>query len=431
MKKPLLITVLILSYCINLLAQEEQPLRYIFSGEVNRKQSLESEEIYAKKIEIEQYNYKFIEQGIVTPKILPVVFHIMYKDEHDVISTDMIIAQLDALNRDFGKPIINKEKIASNHQQFMQLATNPNIQFCLAQSDPDGNETPGIIYHRLFNESWSLSDSIFNPFEGGIAPWDNERYINIWVAKMQPDIYGYAQNPGGYKENDGIVIDKSAFGVQTEQNMHYGHNEGKLLTHLMGNYLGLTSIWGDFPCGDDHLWDTPVHNAPNFGYLGPGQVSSCELYGHNLEMTENFMDSTPDSIRYMFTPLQVNRMHATLSESGTRAGLSKNGVKMQCDYRNKPELTIPERDAKTIQSGIKIEIFPNPAVDLLCIRVFSDDNSKLDLQVFNSIGMLIHKQNVIYDQVVINLNEWSSGSYFFKFTKENKIIELRTVNLTH
>jgi hypothetical protein len=425
MKKAKLLTILTLFITSYLLSQEN---RYIFSGEINQKQSIEDEAIHLNKIAIEQHNYKFLSEGEIADKILPVVFHILYSDDHEIVPIEMILAQLDALNRDFGEPKIEKEKIAPNHLQFAELATNPHIQFCLASKDPNGKDTKGIEYHRLFNKEWGLGDSIFNPFEGGIAPWDSELYINIWVAKMQPNVYGFAQSPGGKIDRDGIVIDYSFLGINSELNQSEEMRDGKILTHLMGNYLGLISLWGEKPCTDDYLWDTPVHNGPNFGYLGPGQISICPLYGYPLEMTENFMDSTPDSIRHMFTRQQVNRMHAALSEGGTRSGLLK--TKIECK-RNKQDLDILERSAKEQQSGIKIQIFPNPAVDLLCIRVFSDDDSKLDLQVFNAVGQTIHRQKVIYEQVVINMDQWGSGTYFFKFTKDNKVIEIKTVNLTH
>jgi Pregnancy-associated plasma protein-A/Secretion system C-terminal sorting domain len=425
MKKPLFITVLIVCCIFKLFAQDN---RYIYSGEINLKKRNADDELYLKQTKIEEFNYNFFQNGLFTAKMLPVVFHIMYVDDQEIIPAEMIISQLEALNRDFGDPKIEERKIEPNHRQYAESALNPEIQFCLAKEDPGGKETDGIVYHRLFKNGWGPDDAIFNTFEGGIGPWDPERYINIWVSKMGQEVFGFAQSPGGKVSTDGIVIDYQFLGSNTELNLNSEFNQGKILTHLMGNYLGLISMWGETPCTDDNLWDTPIHEGPNFGYLGSGQVSSCPLYNFPLSMNENFMDTTPDSIRYMFTRQQVFRMHACLSEGGSRAGLLK--TKIKCDIR-KEDLEPTERAAKEKIAGVKIEIFPNPAIDLICVRVFSEDNSKLDLKVYNSIGQLIHKQNVIYDQVVINMNQWGTGTYFFKFTKDSKLVEIKTVTLTH
>jgi hypothetical protein len=118
--------------------------------------------------------------------------------------------------------------------------------------------------------------------------------------------------PGGPSATDGIVLDYRFLGSLGTVKAPY--DQGKTLTHLVGNYLGLNDLWGNGHCADDLVDDTPPHNAPNFGCPGYRHISTCD--DNPVEMTMNFMDNTDDACMYMFTAGQVRRMRAALGESG-------------------------------------------------------------------------------------------------------------------
>ena len=94
--------------------------------------------------------------------------------------------------------------------------------------------------------------------------------------------------PGGPVATDGIVIDYRYFGTGGTAIAPY--DEGRTLTHLVGNYLNLHDLWNDVSrCSDDEVADTPVHNGPNYAlpkrrpadiyvFRKPGR-SNHEFYG--------------------------------------------------------------------------------------------------------------------------------------------------------
>ena len=69
--------------------------------------------------------------------------------------------------------------------QFIDVAGDVGIHFCLAEFDPDGNPSTGITRTQTDEVSFSMSDDKMKmTIEGGIDPWDTERYLNIWVCNL-------------------------------------------------------------------------------------------------------------------------------------------------------------------------------------------------------------------------------------------------------
>ena len=81
------------------------------------------------------------ENGIQVLITIPVVIHIVYKNEMENISDQQIQTQLDILNKDFRN--LNADKLPSQHP-FFPLTGNAGFEFCLANLDPNGNATTGI-----------------------------------------------------------------------------------------------------------------------------------------------------------------------------------------------------------------------------------------------------------------------------------------------
>ena len=77
---------------------------------------------------------------------IPVVFHVIYNKDDENISNARIYSQLDVLNEDYRKLNSDASRVP---EIFMSVAADCNIEFCLAQRDPDGNHTSGIISNRI------------------------------------------------------------------------------------------------------------------------------------------------------------------------------------------------------------------------------------------------------------------------------------------
>src|SRR5215216_5896987 len=69
------------------------------------------------------------------PRTIPVVVHVVYKEESENISEDQIESQISVLNQDFRA---QNPDISNVPEVWQGLVTDTNIQFALASEDPDG-----------------------------------------------------------------------------------------------------------------------------------------------------------------------------------------------------------------------------------------------------------------------------------------------------
>ncbi|MFM7015242.1 MAG: T9SS type A sorting domain-containing protein, partial [Bacteroidota bacterium] len=215
---------------------------------------------------------------------------------------------------------------------FAGLATDCEITFCLAQTDPSGQPTTGIDRIDRNSKGWTAPPFSQNYVDATIKPnsiWDVNKYLNIWVCPLSGGLLGYAtfppsstntglSSPFGTATTDGVVIQYNAFGRVGTLDPTY--NKGRSATHEIGHWLGLRHIWGDANCGTDYCTDTPTQSASNFGC--PNFPSVTCSNGPNGDMFMNYMDYTDDPCMYMFTPNQKTRMVTTLTHTPFRVNLA-------------------------------------------------------------------------------------------------------------
>ena len=243
---------------------------------------------------------------------IPVVVHVVYNTASQNISDAQVNSQINILNADFRK--LNSD-ISLLPTVFSGLAADCEIQFCLAQRDPSGNATTGIVRKSTTTTSFSSNDNIKRSINGGSDAWPAGSYLNIWVGNLSGGLLGYAQFPGGAASTDGVVILHSAFGNTGTAAAPF--NKGRTATHEVGHWLNLRHIWGDATCGDDQVTDTPTQQTSNFGCPAFPKVTCSN--GPNGDLHMNYMDYTDDACMYMFTTGQKTRMLASLNT--TRATL--------------------------------------------------------------------------------------------------------------
>lgn len=269
--------------------------------------------------EIETFTNNFTIANPGTPKAIvtiPVVFHVLYNNTAQNISDALILAQLDQLNKDFAR--LNSD--ANNTPSaFQSLATNTNIQFCLAQRDASGNATTGIVRKSTTVTSFSSNDGVKYTAQGGDNAWDATKYLNIWVCNLGGGLLGYAQFPGGAAATDGVVLLYSSIGSLTNPGSSSPYNYGRTATHEVGHWLNLRHIWGDANCGNDQVSDTPTQQTSNYGCPTFPKVTCSN--GANGDMFMNYMDYTDDACMNMFSVGQATRMNALFATGGARIGL--------------------------------------------------------------------------------------------------------------
>lgn len=286
---------------------------------------------------------------------IPVVIHIIHNG--DAIGTGENItdaqarSQINVMNQDYRRLVGSPGGANSTG-----LAVDVEINFCLAQTDPNGNLTTGIVRHNIAPYSNNVANTSGGPDWETNADvetmkaatiWDPTQYLNMWTIRpgglsLQngglTGLLGYAQFPdnpmglsglsasGGSATTDGVVAGYDAFGTLAENDgtfiLNGSYNLGRTMTHEVGHWLGLRHIWGDgsnCSTNTDYCNDTPVALAAN--YTCSSVVDSCPTSPGN-DMVQNYMDYTYDNCMDTFTADQKTRMVAVMQNAPRRASLN-------------------------------------------------------------------------------------------------------------
>ena len=237
-----------------------------------------------------------------------VVVHVVHRTDEENISDAQVKSQIKALTRDFRAKNPDKRNVPA---AWKSLVTDANVEFVLATADPKGNKTSGITRTATTVPSFGPDNGVKSKKKGGVDPWPTDRYLNLWVCRLNDPLLGYAQFPGGPAATDGVVILHTACGTQGTAQAPF--DKGRSATHEVGHFLGLRHIWGDRnDCsGDDFVADTPAARQANLGKPKFPQIT-CNN-GPNGDMFMNYMDYVDDDSMFMFTAGQVARMNATLA----------------------------------------------------------------------------------------------------------------------
>ncbi len=307
-------------------------------------------------------------RSVVGAVVIPVVVHVVYNITTQNVTDAQVAAQIDVLNKDFAK---TNSDVTLVPDAFKPLAANTNIQFVLAQQDPTGAPTSGIIHKQTKIASFSSNDAVKNSKKGGSDPWPASSYLNVWVCNLSGGLLGYAQFPGGRASTDGVVVLFSSLpGVASGP-----YSKGRTATHEVGHWLNLRHIWGDASCGTDLVTDTPTQQTSNYGCPSFPHVT-C---GNNGDMSMNYMDYTDDACMYMFSTGQAARMNALFGAGGSRASLLNSS-----GARTTRQLAVAT--AGGVASLAEIRLYPNPATQTLNVSVPEKQAATWSVKVYDLSG---------------------------------------------
>jgi len=301
-----------------------------------------------------------------------VVVHVVYNSIFNDISEQAINEQMEVLNEDYNQLNADTTDVPD---MFKSVAGNPQIRFQLATRDTLGQATTGITRTRTTVGNFWIFDRLQQTALGGKDPWDQSRYLNIWVAQISSRLPGYSNTPDFIGTlQDGVSIDYRAFG--TSGRVRDPFVLGRTTTHEVGHYLGLRHIWG--PTGQGCVEDDGIADTPNQMNSTPGcftDQSTC----NTPDMRTNFMDYTNDVCMNLFTQGQADRMRNTL--------LTLRSSLLQ---------PLPVSNDSEIPNKVKanFEIFPNPSSGRF--RMVFDESAKfpVDIRVVDMLGKEVFKQSI-------------------------------------
>jgi PKD repeat protein len=192
---------------------------------------------------------------------VPVVFHVLHLGETpgsgSNINDQICIDALAQVNRDFSKQGSDTSSIDA---LFQPLYKNARMHFKLAQKDPNGNCTNGIVHHYDPKSNWDQSDIFSYQYSTyATGNWSPAKYLNIYVVKNIIGssigiIVGYTYLPGTSPVDaaDAIVY----------RNDFLSGSDARSLSHEIGHWFGLSHTFGStnepgLECSNDDIADTP------------------------------------------------------------------------------------------------------------------------------------------------------------------------------
>lgn len=337
---------------------------------------------------------------------IPVVFHVVYSTQEENISDEIIQNQIDILNRDYARLNADSANVGA---EFQPIVGPTNIRFTLAAITR--TETNTTSFGALFLDFADL-EKVKSTADGGIDPWDQVHYLNIWVCDMSIEfqgeqfamLLGYATPPLGLPNwpagstdglGDGVVLQYHTVGDgEHNPNDVVPDSQGRTAVHEVGHYLGLRHIWGDGDCTeDDGVDDTPDAidaSQQDCDMTRNSCTADVEGLGDLRDMVENFMDYSAEDCQNSFTRKQADLMHGVLENE--RYDLVHDNIVL--GLQTVPELTF--------------EAFPNPASSYIKLKA---PEQMAAVEIFDVNGRLLAHRQVNGSESAISIDSFETGVY--------------------
>ncbi|WP_051263673.1 GEVED domain-containing protein [Tenacibaculum ovolyticum] len=299
----------------------------------NNKAKIEAdklEELTKKFIKKRKEQFKKGTVSKASKYVIPIVFHVFGTDFVGKKVDDALVKEaLKKTNEDFNG-LNNDFHDVSN--RFKNLRSTLDVEFRLAELDPNGNPTTGINYYT--NRAGFGADNIYDDEIAKFA-WDNYKYFNVYIlldlkkdGKLNRSGVAWYPNKDQSDRNVARAVFNGRYlGTNSNENFR------RILTHEFGHYLNLAHTFeGGCSGTGDNVDDTPATTVSL-----DCVVTQEKCTGAGIPNSENFMDYS-DCYR-MFTRGQVQRMQAAL-EFSSRKPLwqTNNHAQVFSQNPNGPEL---------------------------------------------------------------------------------------------
>lgn len=373
--------------------------------------------------------------------LIPVVFHIMLTDAEkaqlggEAGIHNRIINQIQVLNEDFNA---KNPDLSNVPTEFENAIGNAQISFGVAKRGPDGKARYGVEFLKKpdgFNGFDVYDAAAKRTSFGGLDPWDNTKYINVWVCKLNGNVsgagsvLGYAYNPSygqqfyGDPQLGGAVIHYLTLGRRTSiTQAFFSQNTdlGRTLTHELGHFFSVFHIWGNTAAAaasancndDDGFADTPPQKDANLTCPTFPKTNCTNTVGG--EMFMNFMDYSGDRCVHMFSKDQVSRMRQDVDYPGTSHSLTLQ-----------PEYCFWPTGVSAVEYNNKVTVAPNPSNGIVKISILDKYNYLNNIAVTNVMGQVVTLINVTNQQKItydLDLTSMPKGIYVIQLNFDEGMI---------
>ncbi len=271
---------------------------------------------------------------------IPVVVHVIHYNGIGNITKQQIDDGIRVINEDF--QMLNADT-TNTRAIFKSVAADSQIEFKLANIDPNGECTEGV--ERVNSFTTYVGDNSTK----ALSYWPANEYLNVWLVNsisLGPTTLGYAVIPSSINTSNisrfGLVCKHDEWGSIGTANA----TDGRTATHEIGHSFNLRHPFqsgcgtgcngsGDFVC------DTPPTSAPTFGCNYTNNTCSNDVTGGTAQNPNPYSSNVPDQLEnYMsyddcvslFTTGQKTRMHSSfnvfwfLNNMRTNANLIATGT---------------------------------------------------------------------------------------------------------
>jgi hypothetical protein len=383
------------------MCQTSEAMKELYSSHPEAKKEAE---------ELQKFTASFKKNSAADCYVIPVVFHVYGTTQSGLsVTNSKIIAALGKLNDDFHGQNSDHNTV---HNSFASIkAGMPDITFALAQFDPNGNPSTGIVYYPATSGYGNSSG-----YDAQIAAdaWDNYRYMNVYI---QNDLYansvynnsGIAWYPNTFMSNNNtarVVYNGAYLGTNTNQEF------ASTLTHEFAHWLNLIHTFeGGCAGANDYVNDTPSSDFGGASYTCHASPTSTDPVscGH-LVNAENYMDYSGAGGCYkMFTTEQTWRIYAALQGS-TRFPLWQPDNVIAAGLWS---LCSPALVAELNVQGKNFHVFPVPTKSKVHIQSLQN-STNFSIAVFDICWNEVKTTLVFSEKGEIDLSSFEAGIYFLK-----------------
>lgn len=346
---------------------------------------------------------------------IPIVVHVLHLGEPVGTGTNISDQQI-------------LDAVKGTNERWRKINTTEGVdmevEFCLAQFDPQGNPSTGIVRKdasSLANYSQygiSYIGALGQPGSDEIATknlsnWPHNYVYNIWVVnKIAGGWGGYAFFPLGFDyATDGTIIISTAIRSSSSTLAHeLGHGMG--LFHTFQGDDGtncpvnnICFLQGDWIC------DTPPHRQSDCNN------SFCQNTDDSLNSTRNIMSYCGG--RGLFTADQKDRSRnnilttarSLLTRSRACTGLTTN--------------------IQSQMNAVKLNIYPNPSNGNFTADTEIKPGESAFIEITDVLGQLIVQQRLVHgkEHTFFYLEKLSKGIYRLQLIKDGTVAAFRTLSI--